>query len=229
MERPTYYQLDEDGYLVGTRLAQRDPRESEAAGEDIWMAPGVNDAQLPAPSDPGPNKVLRWVNGAWTTEDDFRGDTWYLDWDTPYTVSAPGTPQGAPTREELPVAELKAFALNRTFNWGYYEKYGDARPVMVGQTELWSDSVSMQQVLLQYSSMGDNDSVTWKGKNGDVVCNSKADFKVIVDAYNAHQSAAHTAVTAKKAEIEAASTSAEVATILQGMYNDMAESDEEWN
>lgn len=208
MEQPTYYTIDEDGYLTGQRLAQRDPRESNRAGEDMWMAPGRGEAPMPAPPEPGANQVLRWVNGRWTVEDDFRGETWYADWETEVVIDKPGTPAGLyRTRQDLPLDNLKATGQERLFNWAYFEKYGDHKPLNVDGVELWADPISMNQALveLEYARVtpGYSNVNGWKGKNGELPLNSENDVRKIVLAYRERASEVHNTYQLKKAELAA--------------------------
>jgi len=226
MQRPTYYALDEDGYLVGTRLAQLDPRETKLAGEDVWMAPGRNDAKLPAPPEPGANKVLRWVDDAWTVEDDFRGETWYADWETEQVVDKPGTPQGlSRTREDLPEEKLREYVDKRLFNWAYYEKHGDHKPLVVDGVELWSDALSLTQVLLENeharNTPGYKNDKGWKGRNGTLPTQTPQDVQKIVGAYRQRQADVHDQAAAKREALANASSRAEVLAMAQAIYSDL--------
>lgn len=227
MAVPVYYVIDADGYLIGARTPQLDPLETQAQGVPVYMAPGARDVTVVPPTT-GANQTVQWDGSTWTIVADYRGELWYTDWDQKVPITTAGVPQNAwRTREEIPVSVLKAFGQRIVFNWGYYKKYGDNEDVTDGAVNFWADSLSLQQLMLEYmyaDAVGGGYSYpyTWYGKNGATkVVNNLQDFRSILLAYRNKQDSVNTLIQQKKQEAQAATTRQEIYDIVNGMWNDL--------
>ena len=226
MEQPTYVTIDENGYMTGRRPAQRDPRGSDAAGEDVWFGPGKHEADMAPPADPGEKKILRWLNGAWVTEDDFRGEVWFSDWEVEVEVTEPGPPVGlVRTQAELPLEKLQAIGDDRLFNWGWFQKHGDQNPILHNGVQLWSDEVSREALMLEWqvAQITPNYSLPsgWKGKNGTVPVPDLAALQAIVLAYHTRQAEVHADVVARRAALAAETDRDAAYATVRALFDDI--------
>ena len=82
------------GEYRGARQARRDPKESEAQGQDVWLIPANATPTAPPAAEAGKARV--WAAGVWAQAEDKRGTRYWTAADGLATQTALGPlPEGA--------------------------------------------------------------------------------------------------------------------------------------
>ncbi len=79
------------GEFIKARTPQRDPLESESAGFDIFVQPGIFECTEPPPKTKK-NQVAVWVDNAWQIVADHRGEDWWIDHEQKECINTIGDP-----------------------------------------------------------------------------------------------------------------------------------------
>ena len=99
---------------------QRDPKESEAQGKDVWLLPA--DATYEEPPEAEEGYVILFRDGAWQKLRDYKGKQYWLEgeghYDAPHTMTDYGDlPEGASLEQPAKsVAEVKEDKLTELAN-----------------------------------------------------------------------------------------------------------------
>lgn len=206
---------------IGTEPALLDPLETEQQGKDVYLLP-ANATFIP-PTEPPDGYVNVWNGSAWEQVEDNRKQEYWL----------PEDKYGAPAREMKELGALpkgaKLAAPERTLDEVKTDKVQnlkaerDARevePISYNGNSYDYDEKARDRInaaIIALESAGSSATLTWTTADNQDVKVTAANLRGVAAAVAARSNALHIAYRKAKAQVEQATTIAEVEAITLGV------------
>jgi hypothetical protein len=158
-----YYQFDAEYLYSGQRKAQIDPKESQIAGQTVYMLPGRFETTI-APPPASVEQIPKWNGSEWNVIPDHRGQTWFEGHGKPIIIKRVGDPRSfvpplmdsepdppAPTHSDM-IANVQLERARR-LSLGFAYDFGDERGIhQIGTTPEdmigWRDVIDYANALI---------------------------------------------------------------------------------
>ena len=184
------YRYDENKYYAGTQECQLDPLETKLAGHDVWLLPA--DCTWKEPIEEKEGYKIKWNGEAWEYEE----------------IPVPPEPE-PPTLEEVKAQKINELKSIRDFK--------EMEPVLYAEHKFDFDSKSYERIMAAIYALdmqGATSTINWTLADNSSTPVTANDLRGVIAAAAVRSDALHTAYRALKAQVQAAETVADVATIV---------------
>ena len=184
------YKYDENKYYAGQQECQLDPLETEKAGHDVWLLPA--NCTWAEPLEEKEGYKVKWNGEEWEYEE----------------IPVPPEPE-PPTLEEVKEQKINELKSIRDFK--------EMEPVLYAEHKFDFDSKSYERItaaIYALDMQGATSTINWTlADNGSTPVTAN-DLRGVIAAAAVRSDALHTTYRTLKAQVQAAETVADVATIV---------------
>ena len=184
------YKYDENKYYAGQQECQLDPIATKREGHEVWLLPANCTWQEPLNEKEG--YKIKWNGEAWEYEE----------------IPVPPEPE-PPTLEEVKEQKINELKSIRDFK--------EMEPVLYAEHKFDFDSKSYERItaaIYALDMQGATSTISWTLADNSSTPVTANDLRGVIAAAAVRSDALHTAYRALKAQVQAAETVADVATIV---------------